>query len=162
MASGPGATGRGRLLEAKTDRRPAYPGKIGNAYWLDQGVRQIEHRAMGFNRRKMEDQRRQAAEKEAAARRATDAPNRGLERAAGQAHADAVLADDRRRCHGRLLVFMRPLPGLPHYERDRSAHARSPSRRGRDKPHSVVVVSFVPAERAVCRARAAIADKHRR
>jgi hypothetical protein len=33
----------------------------------------IEHRAMGFNKRKMEDQRRQAAEKEAAARRATDA-----------------------------------------------------------------------------------------
>ena len=29
--------------------------------------------ARGFNRRKMEDQRRQAAEKEAAARRATDA-----------------------------------------------------------------------------------------
>jgi ABC-type glycerol-3-phosphate transport system permease component len=28
---------------------------------------------MGFNRRKMEDQRRQAAEKEAAVRRATDA-----------------------------------------------------------------------------------------
>jgi hypothetical protein len=28
---------------------------------------------MGFNRRKLEDQRRQAAEKEAAARRATDA-----------------------------------------------------------------------------------------
>ena len=28
---------------------------------------------MGFNRRKMEDQRREAAEKEAAARRATDA-----------------------------------------------------------------------------------------
>jgi hypothetical protein len=28
---------------------------------------------MGFNKRKMEDQRRQAAEKEAAARRATDA-----------------------------------------------------------------------------------------
>jgi hypothetical protein len=28
---------------------------------------------MGFNRRKMEDQRRQAAEKEAAALRATDA-----------------------------------------------------------------------------------------
>ncbi len=29
--------------------------------------------AMGFNRRKMEDQRRQAADKEAASRRATDA-----------------------------------------------------------------------------------------
>ena len=33
----------------------------------------IEHRAMGFNRRKMEDERRRAAEKEAANRRATDA-----------------------------------------------------------------------------------------
>ena len=33
----------------------------------------IDHGAMGFNRRKMEDQRRQVAEKEAAARRATDA-----------------------------------------------------------------------------------------
>jgi hypothetical protein len=29
---------------------------------------------MGFNRRKMEDQRRQVAEKEAAARRATEVP----------------------------------------------------------------------------------------
>jgi hypothetical protein len=33
----------------------------------------IEHRGMGFNRRKLEDQRREAAEKEAANRRATDA-----------------------------------------------------------------------------------------
>jgi hypothetical protein len=33
----------------------------------------IEDWGMGFNRRKMEDQRRQAAEKEAATRRATDA-----------------------------------------------------------------------------------------
>jgi beta-phosphoglucomutase-like phosphatase (HAD superfamily) len=32
-----------------------------------------DNRAMGFNRRKLEDQRREAAEKEAAARRATDA-----------------------------------------------------------------------------------------
>jgi hypothetical protein len=30
-------------------------------------------RAMGFNRRKLEDQRREAAEKEAVSRRATDA-----------------------------------------------------------------------------------------
>jgi hypothetical protein len=34
---------------------------------------QYRSACMGFNRRKMEDQRRQAAEKEAAARRATDA-----------------------------------------------------------------------------------------
>jgi hypothetical protein len=33
----------------------------------------IQHRAMGFNRRKLEDQRREIAEKEAANRRATDA-----------------------------------------------------------------------------------------
>jgi len=32
---------------------------------------------MGFNRLKMEDQRRQAAEKEVVARRATDAPQSG-------------------------------------------------------------------------------------
>jgi hypothetical protein len=32
-----------------------------------------EHWGMGFNKRKLEDQRRQAAEKKAAARRATDA-----------------------------------------------------------------------------------------
>jgi hypothetical protein len=35
-------------------------------------VRHFERQTMGFNRRKMEDQRRQVAEKEAAARRATD------------------------------------------------------------------------------------------
>jgi hypothetical protein len=34
---------------------------------------QPSHRAMGFNRRKMEDQRREVAEKEAATRRATNA-----------------------------------------------------------------------------------------
>ena len=58
----------------------------------------------GFNRRKLEDQRREAAEKEAANRHATDAqvlqeaPNRGLERTPSQTYADAVLADDWR-CH---------------------------------------------------------------
>ena len=58
---------------------------------------------MGFNRRKMEDQRRTAAEKEAATRRATDA--QVLEDAEcliaawnerqAKRIADAVLADDR-------------------------------------------------------------------
>jgi hypothetical protein len=42
-------------------------------YPLDRGVWQSTIGAMGFNRRKMEDQRCEAAEKEAATRRATDA-----------------------------------------------------------------------------------------
>jgi hypothetical protein len=43
-------------------------------YLLDRGVRQSTIRgSLGFNRRKLEDQRREAAEKKAAARRATDA-----------------------------------------------------------------------------------------
>jgi hypothetical protein len=40
---------------------------------LDRTARQSTIQGMGFNRRKMEDQRREAAEKEAANRRATDA-----------------------------------------------------------------------------------------
>jgi hypothetical protein len=56
---------------------------------------------MGFNRRKMEDQCRQAAENEAATRRAIEAQVledaerliAALERAPGQANADVVLTD---------------------------------------------------------------------
>ena len=76
---------------------------------------------MGFNRRKMEDQRRQVAEKEAATRRATDA--QVLEDAErliaawnkrqAKRMADVVLADDRRRDRGRLLVSVGSLPGVP-------------------------------------------------
>src|SRR5262249_12635526 len=59
---------------------------------------------MGFNRRKPEDQRREAAEKEAATRRATDAQVledaerliARLERAPGITRADDFFADDRR------------------------------------------------------------------
>jgi hypothetical protein len=66
---------------------------------------------MGFNRRKLEDQRRAAAEKEAANRRATDAEvledaerliSAWNERQAERMYA--VLADDRSGGHGRLLV----------------------------------------------------------
>jgi hypothetical protein len=77
---------------------------------------------MGFNRRKMQDQRREAVEKEASSRRATDAQvledserlNRRLERAPGKADADAVLADDRCCHHGGLLAPMGALPSLLH------------------------------------------------
>ena len=79
---------------------------------------------MGFNKRKLEDQRRVAAEKEAASRRATD--TQVLEDAErliaawneGQANADAVLADDRRRNYRRLLVPVGPLSRLPHDQCD--------------------------------------------
>ena len=123
---------------------------------------------MGFNRRKMEDQRRQVAEKEAASRRATDA----------QVLEDAerlIAAWNERQAKrmpmlfsptigaavtARLLVSVGPLPGLPYHERDRPSHARSSPRRGRNESHSGALMPLMPAERAVCRAGAAIADKH--
>ena len=60
---------------------------------------------MGFNRRKIEAQRAAAAEKEAAAKRATEAqiiedagrPIAAWNERQSQAHANAVLADDRPR-----------------------------------------------------------------
>ena len=77
---------------------------------------------MGFNRRKLEDQRREAAEKEAANRRATDVQvledaeraNHRLERAPGPANADVVLADNRRGHCSAVLVPVDTLPGLPN------------------------------------------------
>ena len=65
-----------------------------------------------------------------------------------------------RRDHSGLLVPVGALPGLPHHERDRPAHARPSPRRGRDQPHSRIVLSLMPAERAVRRARAALAHQH--
>jgi hypothetical protein len=90
-------------------------------------------RQWGFNRRKMEDQRRDAAEKEAAARRATDA--QVLEDAErliaawnerqATTRAHDLFTDDRR-CHQRgPLVPVDALPGLPNDQHDRFAHARS-------------------------------------
>jgi hypothetical protein len=76
---------------------------------------------MGFNRHKMEDQPRQVAEKEAAARRATDAQvleeaERLIaawnERQAKRMPMLAVLADDRGRYYRGLLVPVGPLSGL--------------------------------------------------
>ncbi len=90
---------------------------------------------MGFNRRKVEDQRREAAEKEAAARRATDAQvledaeRANRERAPGITRAHDLFAHDRRRRHGRLLVFVGALSGLPNNQCNRSADTRSSPRR---------------------------------
>jgi hypothetical protein len=112
---------------------------------------------MGFNRRKMEDQRRQVAEKEAAARRATNAQVlEDAERLIAAWNERQALrapmiffAHDRRRHQRGLLVPVGTLPGVPNDQRDRLAHARSSRRRGGDKPHSRVIVPFMPAERAV-------------
>jgi len=88
---------------------------------------------MGFNKRKMEVQRAAAAAKEAAAKRASE--RQVLEDAGrlvsawnepGQAHADAVLADDRLRAQGAALVPRGALSGLPHDAGGRFADPRSP------------------------------------
>jgi hypothetical protein len=65
---------------------------------------------------------RQAAEKEAAARRAPDTKVLHLERAPGQANAHAVLGDDRRCDPPRAMVRVGLLPCLSDHERDRPAH----------------------------------------
>jgi hypothetical protein len=103
---------------------------------------------MGFNRRKLEAEQKAKADAAAALHRATDA--QVLEDAErlisawndrqSQRHADAVLADDRRRHHCELLVPVGALPGLLHHECDRSSHARSPRRCSRDQPHSGAVL----------------------
>jgi hypothetical protein len=125
---------------------------------------------MGFNRRKLEDQRRQAAEKEAAARRATEAQVlEDAERLIAawnerQAKRMPMLFSptNRRRHHRWLLVSVGALSGLPHHKRDQPAHARPSPRRGRDQSHSRAVLPLLPAERDVRRARSPITHQHRR
>jgi hypothetical protein len=79
---------------------------------------------MGFNRRKLEDQRREVAEKEAANRRATDA--QVLEDAErliaawnerqGQANAYALLPHHRCCNYCGVLVSVGALPRVPHHQ----------------------------------------------
>ena len=87
---------------------------------------------MGFNRRKMEDKRRDAAEKEAASRRATDAQvledAERLIAAWNERQAkrtpDDLLPDDWRRRHRWLLVSVGALSGLQDHQRNRLTQAR--------------------------------------
>jgi hypothetical protein len=124
---------------------------------------------MGFNRRKMEDQRRQAADKEAAARRATDA--QVLEDAerliAAWNERQAIgaydlCAHDRRRDYGRLLVSVGALPGQPDDQCNRSVDTRSSPRCRVDKPHSLALLPLMSAERAICEVSATLVNEHRR
>jgi len=112
----------------------------------------------------MEDQRRAAAAKEAASRRATDAQL--LE------DAERLIAAWNERQEKRMPMLFSPTIGGAIAARYwflwvrcpacRLANARSPSRRGRDQSHSRAIVPLVSAKRALRRARAIIADKHRR
>jgi hypothetical protein len=125
---------------------------------------------MGFNRRKMEDERRRLAEKQAAERRATDpqiiedaarlvaAWNERQEKRMPMLFSptiDAAIA-------ARYWFLWGALPGLPNYQCDRSAHARPSSRRGDHEPYTGAVLSLLPAECTVCPARASLAKEHRR
>ena len=77
---------------------------------------------MGSNRRKLEDQRREAAEKEAATRRATDAQVlEDAERLIAAwneppdiTRANDLFANNRRRNQGQLLVLMGKMSGVPN------------------------------------------------
>jgi hypothetical protein len=101
---------------------------------------------MGFRRRKMEDQCRTVAEKEAAARHATD--RQVLEDAERlidawnerQAKRMPMLFSPTigRRHRFTLLVPVGVLPSVPHHERDRPVHPRPPPRGGRDQSQGLV------------------------
>ena len=119
---------------------------------------------MGFNGRKMEDERGRVAEKEAASRRATDAEVlEDAERLIAvwnerQAlRAPMIFSPTIRRCHqGGLLVSVGKLSGL-NDQRNQLANAGSRRRCG-DKPHPRAIMPIMPPERAVRRTRAPIAD----
>jgi hypothetical protein len=98
---------------------------------------------MGFNRRKMADQLRQAVEKDAATgARLTPSPrgcrtyDRSLEREPGKAIADALLADDWRRDPRALLVSLGTLPSVPNNLSDRL--------RTLDRHREAAVTSLIP------------------
>src|SRR5947209_3063273 len=123
---------------------------------------------MGFNRRKMEDQRRHAAEKEAAARRATDA--QVLE------DAERLIAAWNERQAKRMPILFSPTIGAaitagywflwvrcPACRTTNAIDLRTLDRH-RDAAvtslHSGTVLPVVPAKCAICPAGAVIADQH--
>src|SRR6516165_895295 len=100
---------------------------------------------MGFSRRKMEDQRRDAAEKEAASRRASDALLEDAERliaAWNERQAkrmSMILSPTIGAAITALLVSVGALSRVSNHQRNRLTHARSPPRRRRVEPHSCAV-----------------------
>jgi hypothetical protein len=124
---------------------------------------------MGFNRRKMEDQRRTATEKEAAARRATDA--QVLE------DAERLIAAWNERQAKRMPMLFAPTIGAALAARHWFLWVYCPACRNMnaidlrtlDRHHDAAVTSLIPALScrscrptcAVRRARAAVTDQHR-
>ena len=125
---------------------------------------------MCFNRRKMEDQRRVSAEKEAADRRATDA--QVLE------DAERLIAAWNERQAKRMPMLFSPtigaaitggywflwgaLPGLPDHQCNRLANARPSRGCGSCEPHPCAVLQIMPTKRTIRRARAPVANEYRR
>jgi len=110
---------------------------------------------MGFNRRKMEDERRRSAEK--AGRRAADAQVlEDAERLIGawnerQAKRMPMLFSPTiGAAISALLVPVGTLPGVSDDKCDRSTPDRSSPRRDCDQPHSRAVLPILPAECTVC------------
>ena len=101
---------------------------------------------MGFDRREMEDQRRQVAEKDAAARRATDA--QVLE------DADRLITAWNERQARRMPMLFSPTIGAAATAGYWFLWVRFPA------CHSRIVLPLVPAECAIRRARAPIANEH--
>ena len=122
---------------------------------------------MGFNRRKMEDERQRAAEKAAAARRATDA--QVLE------DAERLIGAWNERQAKRMPMLFSPTIGAAITARYWFLWVRCPACRATqaldlrtlDRHRDAAVTSlipalFVPLKRAVRRAREAVKDEHRR
>jgi len=123
---------------------------------------------MGFNRRKMEDQRRDAAKKEAATRRATDA--QVLE------DAERLIAAWNERQSRRMPMLFSPTVGAAIAAQYWFLWIRCPACRSTgsidlrrlDRHPDAAVTSLIPAlscrlptERPVCRTGAIIADQYR-
>jgi len=123
---------------------------------------------MGFNRKKMELERKTEAEKQARARRALDT----------QILEDALrlVAAWNERQAGRMPMLFSPtigaaitarhwysmgaLPRLPDHDGNRLTQYRSSPRRGDYQPHSLAVVPVMPTARAVRRIGAIVSDQH--
>jgi hypothetical protein len=151
-----------RAFVAREDVRPRCPVELVGRFG--------DHPAMGFNRPRWRTSASRSPRRQRPARRATDAQVlEDAERLIGAWNERQakrmpmlVLANDWSGDHRTILVPVGALPCLPHNAGPRPPHARSPPRRGGDKPHSRTVVPLVSAERAVRRARETVKDKHRR
>jgi hypothetical protein len=127
----------------------------------------IDHQTVGFNRRKLEDQRREAAEKEAENRRATDA----------QVFEDAerLIGVWNERQAKRMPMLFSPTIGAaitaaywflwvrsPACRTINAAHARPAPGWGSHESHSHAVLPIMSAEGSVRRVGTAVANWHRR